>query len=190
MTNKEECDFLNANQYWCRSTNLDFLTKLCRSGKLNFFDAINGSAPTNEEMLYECQISPNFCKRSMVRAFTAFGMCHTFNMQGFNTIFNTEIIHDDFKCYLRNTYENDSDIQWTPEKGYAAPEVDFPERAKRGMHTFSIPLLTELNKGNICTMDSFRIFLHKTNEIVTPYHESVNLKYTEVNKDLCNLSIL
>ena len=173
--------------YWCRSSNLYFLRSLCQNiSKLNYFDAINESAPTNDEMLLECLLSPKFCKKSMVRAFTAFGMCYTFNMQGFNTIFNTEVIHDDFKCYLRNTYEDASDIQWTAEKGYETIDTNFPERAKRGMFTFMMPLLSTLYKGNICTLDSFRIFFHKTNEIVTPYHESINLKYNEVVKRIEN----
>lgn len=41
------------------------------------------------------------------------------------------------------------------------------------------PILNETDKENYCLVKSFKIYLHKPNEIPTPYHESIYLNYEE-----------
>lgn len=178
-----ECKYLIGNLHWCQSGFSKMVQKVCGMydlKNLNILDAINKSALQTDEMLFNCL--GGVCESLVVRVFTVFGICYAYNMQGFNAIFNTDVIDKDFKCYKRLDYDNVSDVQWTPEKGYPTPETEFPQRADRGQMIYHQPYLSPIEKENICALKTYRIFLHKPNEILTPFHESTFLNYDEVSE--------
>lgn len=178
-----ECRYLISNTHWCNPNFNQEAQDICDQydmKDLNVVDAINKSSLQMQDCFFYCRKNPLLCDESIVRVFTPFGVCYTFNMQGFNTIFNTKVIHDDFKCYQKKNYENASDIQWSPEKGYATPETNFPRRADFGTLKMIYPSLSPVDRDNFCSMKFFQLFIHKPNEILTPYHETINFKHDEV----------
>jgi hypothetical protein len=70
--------------------------------------------------------------------------------------------------------------QWSPEKGFWPENNTYPDRAERD-HTFLFrPMLSAKEKMNLCALKNFRVFFHKPNEIMTPYHEFVYVNFDEV----------
>jgi hypothetical protein len=94
-----------------------------------------------------------------------------------NMIFTDEI-HDDFKK-MQTIYPNETIPLWTPEKGYLNENEDYPARANRNYSLSYYPTLDKIDKENICALRAFRIFFHKPNEILTPYHPSIFMSYEE-----------
>lgn len=181
-----ECKYLASNIHWCLPFYNKIVQRVCGQydlNDLNIVEFINKSALQTNEMFFNCPKSS--CDDDITRIFTSFGVCYTYNMQGFNTIFNTKVIHDDFKCYKKTIYDNETDIPWTSEKGYPTTESESPQRARKGQMFFSQPFLSAVNHENICSMKNFKIFIHKPNEILTPFHESTTLKYDEVIVQSC-----
>lgn len=89
----------------------------------------------------------------------------------------TDVIHDDFKKIITR-YSNESELLWTPEKGYRDKELKFPIRANVGS-TYHALHLNETDKENVCGTKDFTIFIHKPNEIITPFHETQALRHDE-----------
>ena len=178
---EQECKYFVGNLHWCQPAFGPMAQKVCGRydlKNLNVVEAINKSALLVDEMLYNC-ITEN-CD-NIIRIFTSYGVCYSFNMQGFHAIFNTETIHDDFRCFIRKDFDNATDIPWTPEKGYETKKSEFPQRAIRGQLISHQTVLTNVEKENICALNTYRIFVHKPNEIITSVHESTFLNYDEVN---------
>lgn len=177
-----ECKYFIANLHWCLSGDREMIQMICKKYDLkdfNVLEFIDKSALQTDQLLYNCL--DGYCNDTIVRVFTENGICFTYNMQGFNTIFNTEVIHNDFIYHQKEEYSNGSDTLWTPEKGYPANESDFPVRATRGQYVFFQPILSTVDQENSCAIDTFRVYFHKPNEIVTPYHQSTSLKYDDVS---------
>lgn len=92
-------------------------------------------------------------------------------------IFNKEIHEDFMKIVTR--YGSESEPLWTPEKGYKTKNTDFPENADRETRQTFMLELNEANKENYCKNKALKVFIHSPNEIVTPYHDFIYLRYDE-----------
>lgn len=103
-------------------------------------------------------------------------------MMSANMIFNTEVIHDDFKR-IKTLFTNESEPFWTPEQGYINEHVNFPNRTNRDYNIRFSLTLNELDKNNICGVyQTFFVFIHKPNEILTDYHDGIFLNYGDYMK--------
>lgn len=111
----------------------------------------------------------------MFKILTDFGTCFTTNMLTSSMIFTDEI-HDDFK-QMKTLFSNESEPLWTPEKGYRDENVNYPLRATRADYNFLLKF-NEIYKDNVCRTKNSKVFIHKPNEIVTPFHD-YNLVFQE-----------
>lgn len=87
----------------------------------NFVKLLEEGAPSIDETFSRCSIkySPVDCKSILNRVITDLGMCYTFNLQNFKTIFNGDDISSDFYSYKSN--ENVKN-HWNLEDGYLSKE--------------------------------------------------------------------
>ena len=108
------------------------------------------------------------------------GLCYSFNMQGYNTIFNKGVLSDDFDFYrlkkiaksLNLNYEAVDDdnetIHWTMQDGYMSDEINIiPYRASVQMLRF----LQGFPNENFfkCFGNFFHVSIHSPSEIPNPY---------------------
>jgi amiloride-sensitive sodium channel len=165
----------------------------------DIFQVINESSLTIDETFYSCEIKfdeKKFrnCSKMLNRIVTDFGICYSFNMQGFKTIFNHKVIHDDFQSYRRTkiakslideelynqTMDDDNEIvQWTPEKGYFGENPYFPYRANKSFGAQFVLTIFSKSALNFCYKSEFKVIFHRPNEIPTSFHQSYALNYRE-----------
>lgn len=132
------------------------------------------------------------CERLLNYVLTDKGFCFSYNLQGFNQLFNTREISDDFKSYKRvriaknyelanesfSSYEtvNDAEdeIQWTLEGGYSSDSDNVQPTRAVTFNTFKIfSLVNSSDMSNLCPElgEVFAIYYHMPNEILTPFHK-------------------
>lgn len=115
----------------------------------------------------------------MFKVFTDFGICFTTNMLSSSMIFNSDVIHDDFKK-IKTLFINESEPLWTSEKGYLNEYLKFPHRANQNFSVPLRPMLNEIDKENTCGVKAFLVFVHKPNEVLTPFHDRIFLRFDEL----------
>jgi Amiloride-sensitive sodium channel len=188
---KKNCDYLTANLHWCQPAFASMMMAyLCPDwfDHVNILKLINDSAFSIREMFFTCNDPRPECDKNYMRIFTDFGICYVRNSMSFSSIFNTDVIHDDFKCYQNMTKKGglktlvEDNSMWSPEKGYQLPHgvLAYPWRAERELVFVSQPIINVNDKENICALKNFRVYFHKPNEILTPLHESTYLNFDEV----------
>lgn len=180
-----------------------YLQRLPQVTDKNIIKLHDESSLKVEELLKVCFYKEQHtrCENLYKKILTDRGFCYSFNMQGFNTIFNAEIISDDFHSYKRTKiaknhltpgffnatkFFNDAEdeVQWTLEKGFIADHDDdvVPITAiKRA--TFSAQIeLTEEDQRNIFSsyLKCFLYSIHLPNEIPNPFHHDNQIKFNEV----------
>lgn len=133
-----------------------------------------GAPQINETFVvcYEGYIESK-CTKLLRRVLTNLGMCYTFNMQSFDTIFNEDVISSDFINSYKDGAENE---QWTLESGYASPTFNY-KVPYRAIPFQSFQLYFYLNNndmGDLCYLlkSSFKIIFHLPNEIPTFFHDA------------------
>lgn len=89
-----------------------------------------------------------------------------------------QVIHEDFKRIITQ-HNDESEPLWSPEKGFRNERLRFPARTSRGFSIGFLPILNKTDKENICALKTFKLYVHKPNEIPTPFHESIYLNYEE-----------
>jgi hypothetical protein len=185
---KSECDFLEANLHWCDPVSAKYVLKTCPqhlNPDQSVVEMMNKSSSEISDMFSSCdENSCDIVNNQFSRVITDYGICFTFNSLSFSSIFNTETIHDDFKCYLRtisprkNSQERISN--WTPESGYESEDDNFPKRATKMEFLTTFLKLLNKDKNNLCASSSYKIYLHKPNEVATPSHMIEYLDVGEV----------
>jgi amiloride-sensitive sodium channel len=134
------------------------------------------------------------CSKSYSRSLTDYGICYTFNIQGYHTIFNDGVMSDDFDIFKRTGipkfldvvkkeyYEmmddDQEEINWTLEDGYKTSSDEImPFRASR-QNDFTSNLYVNVSKTehgilNYCLNIGFgyKIFFHMPNEIPSIFNE-------------------
>jgi amiloride-sensitive sodium channel len=162
---------------------------------------LNESFLNTDEILMGCSYKNTIepCGKTFNRILTNHGFCYSFNMQGFNAIFNKHEISEDFQSYKRKeirqsplfktikeynnkTFDDDFIEKWTLENGYQTDHhIDkIPVAAQRNVVTRFGFFLNKSDAGNIYGGDkSLFFFLHLPNEIPTPLHQMNRLKFGE-----------
>lgn len=80
------------------------------------------------------------------------------------------------------TKKSTNKLQWTPERGYASKNVEYPARARKGVQQIFYPMLTEQDSRNHCYQRAFSVILHHPTEIPSKFHEIISVNY-KVNVD-------
>lgn len=153
-----------------------------RNGKY-LLRALNESRYSELNVYQFCAVESTVfdCDRMFNVVPTSNGLCYSFNMQGYNTIFNKGILGDDFNFFKRKTitksldaknlklyYQNVDDEkefkQWTLDDGYLTDHVDIiPYRASK--RWINIYLGFKHVDFHFCPGRVFQFNLHLPNEI-------------------------
>lgn len=154
------------------------------------------------------------CEKMINRVLFDTGLCFTYNIQGFNTIFRKKTISKDYNLYKRKKIakalvgpkqnetvddDNPEKLHWTIFNGYESDSDEvFPVRAaKNGVVTF-YPKVNKVDLPNICLRygKGFRLILHSPNEIASfshneyfiPFNQerqlTIGAKFSHFSKDL------
>lgn len=112
------------------------------------------------------------------RIVTDFGVCYSSNMMSLKMIY-TEETHEDLKKITKqNVSQSESEPNWTPELGLK-PNTKSPLKSNYKYFELFTPYLNGIDKENVCETKNFFLFIHKPNEIVTPYHDVIFVNYEE-----------
>lgn len=137
---------------------------------------LHQGAPTVEETFPRCYAQYQLTKCNLTRSLTDLGMCYTFNMQSFNTIFMPHV-SSDFDLYKEKNHEE----IWTLDDGYSKDDDQkIPFRSSLG-RVFHFTLnVNESDTHDLChpLKNSFKFIFHLPNEVPTVFHYSdyVNFK--------------
>lgn len=148
---------------------------------------------TKNESLSLCDLNNSIkedCNKMFNQIFTDFGLCYSYNMQGYNTIFKNNTLDGDFNMFFRhetrnflkeNTRRYDDnleEIEWTLQDGYSSKNDSvYPMRitSENGVEFVFRHDKNETN--NFCPRlrNSYYVIFHKPNEIPTRFHDYVYL---------------
>lgn len=151
---------------------------------------IRGSFTTNET-LYRCYLDSDLkrnCSEMFNRIITDDGICYSYNMQGYNTIFNKNSVDRDFELFIRmgirnvakdhSMYfdDNNEDVEWTLQQGYNSNEdIVFPFRIISENSIEFILMHPKSETNNYCPSmrNSYKIIFHMPNEVPTKFHDYI-----------------
>jgi amiloride-sensitive sodium channel len=160
--------------------------------QINIVQHMEESSPDINEVFGICFLrrSKIDCDKILVRVLNDNGMCFTYNMQGFRTLFNDNISRD-FHSYKRkkiaksfdknsplfhqsidDDFDTDED-DWNIFDSYKTSSDDvFPLRATKDTSVTFTPGILRINLNNLCNRSGkgFRIIFHSSNEIATSFH--------------------
>ncbi|XP_070498133.1 pickpocket protein 28-like [Chironomus tepperi] len=196
----QEQNYLASNIHTCMPT-LAFLAKRHTKERTsnNIVKLLNDSFLTINETLMNCAYKEvlSDCSVFINRVLTDRGFCYTFNLMGFNTIFNDKTISEDFHSYKRRTIVKSMDIfhplssekvddkadfhKWSLDKGYDKyHDADsVPVKAEK-LKSFSVNLvMRESDIPNICmaTGRVFSFYIHLPNEMMLPTHQEYFVEF-------------
>jgi len=171
------------------------------------------AAPSISDTFAMCEVNEfKGCENIFIRTYTDFGYCFTFNLLGYNSIFN-DGISSDFEAYKRKkivkNWSDDAEIEfhdddyedpeelptWTLEDGYpeGSEEVQ-PLRSTKLQYLLVRMKVNRSDASNICTgpFDLYRVLFHLPNEIPSMMHsytvtEIENMKLTRINANVKNI---
>lgn len=133
---------------------------------VNFVPYLNRSHYEIDEMFLECKLRgiPVKCSEILKRVMTSRGICYTYNMEGFHTVFKKDISKH-FDSYGR--YDKVQESQWTLDNGYKAESTVHPLRAFNNEVSFLLDIKFE-DVSHITNDGVFyNYFLHLPNEIIS-----------------------
>lgn len=137
------------------------------------------------------------CSTCFNRVLTDRGYCFSFNMLGFNTIFNERTISKDFHCYKRTSvakslYKFDKEFsetvddaresfKWSLDNGFDdnhsadAVPIKVIKRKYIGFNAY----LKETDTQHVCTNygNLFSVFMHLPNEMMLPAHQELYIEF-------------
>ncbi|KAG5680508.1 hypothetical protein PVAND_010015 [Polypedilum vanderplanki] len=189
----KEANYLISNMQACSPGYLTISAQVFhRHTDNNTVKLLNQSSFDVDEIMASCSYNSvvSECSKLFNRVLTDKGFCYTFNMQGFSTIFNADVISKDFDCYKRTKiakspfYTDPSynklftDVkptkEWSLDQGFSTKhsEHEIPVVAQKGL---SIALYLHHKKkdaDNLCPalFSAFNYYFHLPNEILTPMH--------------------
>ncbi|KAG5680506.1 hypothetical protein PVAND_010013 [Polypedilum vanderplanki] len=199
--NSTIANYLIANQHACNPYYVAVSEKIEKlRTERNIVKLLNESFLNVDEVLSTCAFGSRLinCKQIFNRVLTDRGFCYSFNMQGFNTIFNSDVISEDFNSYKRTKInkspkykyssegfvdDDNETIDWTLDKGFnEGHHIDFfPVSAKKG-ETFLVFLyLDKSNFENTCGIFTsvFNYYLHLPNEMPSQLHRKQFVRFHE-----------
>jgi amiloride-sensitive sodium channel len=196
-----EANYLISNQHACNPYYIDFSKRVQHlRTKSDVVKLMSESFLETDDVLISCIYGSRqrICDNMFNRVLTDRGFCYSFNMQGFNTIFNGDIISDDFLSYKRKDifkspkfklqsagYVDDDNetINWTLEKGFndELRKEFIPVAAGKGATVAAFIYLKKRDYDNICGVftNVFNYYLHLPNEIPTHFHKKQFIRFHE-----------
>ncbi|XP_070498112.1 pickpocket protein 28-like [Chironomus tepperi] len=190
----QDQNYLASNIHACNpETAESFRNNVKNRTKTNIVHLLNESSLTLHEVLLNCAYQSIVidCSYIFNRVLTDRGFCYSFNLQGFNTIFNEKIISEDFYSYKRSNVRksmfafnplineklDDSNevFQWSLDHSFAKDhDADsVPVKAEKGIFFSFNVHLNESDTSNICLQigNIFSFYIHLPNEIMLPMHQ-------------------
>jgi Amiloride-sensitive sodium channel len=176
-----ECGLAFSNLMWFKPVMINILTfRLCSVEKLmkvNIAGAIRQSN-IDPDPLFTVDNSKVVWSQT---GLSGFGPCYTFNGLSYSELFNTENIHEDFKHFqkfLKGT-EIEDNSTWSSEKGLKISNSSKLLPLKQSLSVYiRLSLIETKNLGG--GESTFKIFVHKPNEIVTNLLDELTMNYNEV----------
>jgi len=169
----------------------------------NIVKLLNESFMLTPETILNCNYKDSSidCLKLFNRVLTDRGFCYTFNLMGYNTIFNENVTTEDFDCYKRTNItksiyrknklsnekidDKNETFEWSLDDGYSKDhEADsVPVKAENGKIFYFCPVLREPDVPNVCMTigNVFSIYIHLPIEIMLPTHQEY---YVEFKKKL------
>lgn len=149
----------------------------------NFAKLLEESAPSVDDLFVYCSIKgvKKDCNSLLTRALNDHGMCYSFNMQSFKSIFNEVEISSDFHSFKNN--EEKEEIQWSLDKGYNNDKSDVrPFRSLLGVNFGFYMAINDTDMHDLCDSlkRNFRLVYHMPNEMGTFWHENY---YFRINSE-------
>ena len=95
-------NYLAANTHWCAPNVGGYILEKCPDRtELNIVKLLGESSLTSDELLVSCYLRNYMveCQKIFTRVLTDYGFCYTFNMKGYNTVFNEDEISSEFDSY-------------------------------------------------------------------------------------------
>jgi hypothetical protein len=182
----EECELTFSNLVWSLpeyivNTNL---TQYCQKEKLMKINLAETILNNAAELVGLYTIDDKFFTFLHRTSLSDFGVCYTINELSFSELFNTEVIHDDFKqfrIFLKGSNGTKEDRSaWSPDKGFQITnESDFTRLRPYQFLTILLKL-TDDDEKNRFVGKHFKIFIHKPNEIVSRLNQVIFMQYDEV----------
>lgn len=202
----QEQNYLSSNIQACSADNAEFLKRdVSRRTEYDTVKLLEESSLSTSEAFLACMYGGNAmdCNKILNRVLTDRGFCYSFNMQGFNDIFNEHVISKDFYNYKRTTIakslnvfdklnnetvtDRNSSLQWSLDQGFDDfhPSDAVPVKAGKKKVVGLILFLKEVDATNVCTLygNVFSILLHLPNEIMLPQHLETYVEFSR-KKDI------
>jgi len=198
----EDQNYLASNIHACNPESAGSLkNNVMNRTNNNIIQLLNKSSLILPEVLLNCAYQSIVLDCSYVfnRVLTDRGYCYSFNLQGFNTIFNEKIISEDFHSYKRSNVRKsmfafhplineklddmNEVFQWSLDHSYAKDhDADsVPVNAEKGkFFSFNIHL-NEFDTSNICMQigNIFSFYIHLPNEIMLPMHQEHYVEFKQ-----------
>jgi amiloride-sensitive sodium channel len=202
---QDEANYILAHLHVCFPYNLKLAsTFLPRRTEPNIVKLLEDSSFQTIELFEQCHIKGRaigYCFEVMNRILTSKGICYSHNMQGFNTLFNADVISDDFHSYKRTNIKRspDSDhkyynetidddfeeVRWSLEKGFSVDHDlnEVPVSAERNRYTQVLATLYLNNSYNLWWGENFfGYYFHLPNEIPTPFHHQHQISFNDMER--------
>lgn len=180
---QEQWNYIAANLYWSLPEAF-LIRKIYNELALNETDPwnyrsnidlahyLNRSHYEIDEMFEECTFRRKVvnCSDILRRVMTPKGICYTYNMEGFHTIFKEEISKN-FDSYGR--YEKEQEQEWTLDEGYKG---QYSEKPVRAAINNEVSFILDIKRDDLAqiTRDGifYNFFLHLPNQIISPMMQS------------------
>lgn len=202
----EEQNYFASNIHACSpEIGFNMKSKLVRRTEYDIIKLLNESSLTLSEAIINCYYKGFYrdCTNIFNRILTDRGFCYSFNMQGFNTIFNEKLISKDFNMFKRlnitksldalNKHSNEiiqdenETLKWSLDQRYAEnhDSDSVPVKASKGKVVKFNAILKEVDATNVCTVfgNVFSLFIHLPNEIMLPLHREYYAEFRKM-KDI------
>ncbi|XP_070496595.1 pickpocket protein 28-like [Chironomus tepperi] len=169
-----------------------FFTKIIKqSASQDLIDHLIRGSFKSEEAFFRCYLNSNFkknCSEMFNRIVTDDGICYSYNMQGYNTLFNKNSVDSDFDLFYRKGIKNiakdhsvffdedNEEVEWTLQQGYNSnDDTVFPFRiiSKNSIEFIMMHPKTETNNYCPALRNSYKIIFHMPNEIPTKFHDYI-----------------
>lgn len=170
---------------------ISFTEKIKQSASHDLVDhLLKGSFNVNEAF-HQCYLNSNLkknCNDIFNRIITDDGICYSYNMQGYNTLFNKNLLDKDFDLFIRKGIKNIAkdhsmffdehyeEVEWTLQQGYISNEDNvFPFRIINKNSIEFILRHPKAETNNYCPAmrNSYKIIFHMPNEIPTRFHNYI-----------------
>ncbi|KAG5676566.1 hypothetical protein PVAND_006390 [Polypedilum vanderplanki] len=195
LTTKEK-NYLAANIHICAPHMNKYLEALDNRSETDIVKLISETSLTTEDIFISCSFRKTLtesCNHIFNKILTDFGFCHSANMQGYNTIFNENILSKDFDSYKRKNIsstwihdqpilnDDNETIYWTLDSGYieSSDDLDFiPKRASKQNYFHSYLFVNNTDSENFCPQfgQVFKVIFHLPNEIPTIFHKEYTIE--------------